>query len=62
MVFEVSITAGENDISRAVRRGKILATITGETVQPAIVTSLLSEWEERRAVSAGVVIFSIPFP
>ena len=62
LVIEASITAGENDISRACLRAETLAAITGEPVQPAIVTSLLSEWTERSAVNAGVVIFVIPFP
>ena len=61
-VFEISMTATEGDIVRALRRAEILATITGETVQPVIVTSLLSEWEERRAVNSRVITFVMPFP
>ena len=61
-VVEVSITADENDISKAKERSGILANVTGGTVTPVVVTSGLDPAQSAQAEAEGVRVFVIPYP
>ena len=52
-VVEVSITADEEDISRAKERSCILADVTGGTVTPVVITSRLDPAQAEQAESEG---------
>ena len=58
-VIEVSITADQDDITRAKTRAGILAAITGGPVTPVVITSRLNP---AQAEAAGVTVFLIPYP
>lgn len=62
VVFEVSITAAATDIHRAKSRAAILATVTGGTVIPAIITANLYESQRLEAANEEVTAFIIPYP
>jgi hypothetical protein len=61
-VVEVSITADEDDISRAKERSGILADVTGGTVTPVVITSRLDPAQSAQAAAKGVRVFVIPYP
>ena len=61
-VVEVSITADEDDISRAKERSSILADVTGGTVTPVVITSRLDPTQSAQAEAEGVRVFVIPYP
>ena len=61
-VVEVSITADEDDISRAKERSGILADVTGGTVTPVVITSRLDPPQSAQADQEGVTVFIIPYP
>ena len=61
-VIEVSITADQDDIDRAKTRAGILATITGGTVTPVVITSRLNPSQSAQAEAAGVTVFLVPYP
>ena len=62
VVLEVSLNADEDDLRRAVRRSRILATAANATVIPAIVTPNPSEFLRAQADAYGVDLFSISYP
>ena len=62
VVLEVSLNADEDDLRRAVRRSRILATAANATVMPAIVTPNPSEFLRAQAEAYGVDLFSISYP
>ncbi len=62
VVFEVSITAAATDVHRAKSRADILATVTGGTVIPAIITANLHESQRLEAANEEVTAFIIPYP
>ena len=62
VLFEVSLNADEDDLRRAVRRSRILATAANAAVIPAVVTPSLSEFLRAQAEAYGVALFSIPYP
>ena len=61
-VFEVSITADNDDIHRARARAEILAQITGGEVSPAIITANLNEPQREQAEAENVSVFVVPYP
>ena len=61
-VVEVSITADQDDITRAKTRADILTAITNGTVTPVVVTSRLNPAQSAQAETAGVTAFLIPYP
>ena len=62
VVIEVSITAGEEDISRARRRADYLAAATGGTATPAVITAVLDEAQRAQAAEQEVATFIVPYP
>ena len=62
VVIEVSITAGEEDISRARRRADYLALATGGTATPAVITAVLDEAQRAQAAEQEVATFIVPYP
>ena len=61
-VFEVSLTADQDDIDRAKNRAGILAVITEGAVTPVVITSRLNPAQSAQAEAAGVTAFVIPYP
>ena len=61
-VFEVSLTADQDDIDRAKTRAGILAAITQGAVTPVVITSRLNPAQSAQAEAAGVTAFVIPYP
>ena len=61
-VFEVSLTADQDDIDRAKTRAGILAAITQGAVTPVVITSRLNPAQSTQAEAAGVTTFVIPYP
>ena len=61
-VVEVSITADQDDITRAKTRADILTAITNGTVTPVVITSRLNPAQSAQAEAAGVRAFLIPYP
>ena len=61
-VIEVSITADQDDISRAKERSSIMANVTGGTVTPVVITSRLDPVQSAQAEAEGVTIFIVPYP
>ena len=61
-VFEVSLTADQDDIDRAKTRAGILAAITQGAVTPVVITSRLNQAQSAQAEAAGVTTFVIPYP
>ena len=59
-VFEVSVTADNDDIHRARARAEILEDITGGEVKPAVITANLNELQREQAEAEHVTIFVIP--
>ena len=62
LLVEVSITADETDLSRAVRRSGLLAGVADATVIPALVASNVLESQRALADRRGVSLFIIPYP
>ena len=62
LLAEVSITADETDLSRAVRRSGLLAGVANATVIPALVASNVPESQRFLADARGVSLFIIPYP
>ena len=62
VVVEVSITASEDDVSRAKRRAEILHAATGGMVTPVVITAILSEAQSSQAADEEVTTFVIPYP
>ena len=62
VVIEVSITAEEDDIDRARRRADFLATATGGTAAPALITANLGAVQRAQAAAREVATFLIPYP
>ena len=62
LLAEVSITADETDLSRAVRRSELLAGVANATVIPALVASNVPESQRALADGRGVSLFIIPYP
>ena len=56
--LEVSITAGDSDINRALARAGILARATGETALPAIVISNIDDTRRQLAEERNVAIIT----
>ena len=61
-VFEVSITADNDDIHRARARAEILAQITDGEVTPAVITANLSDQQREQAEAEKVATYVIPYP
>ena len=61
-VFEVSITADNDDILRARARAEILAQITGGEVTPVIITAHLNNPQRNQAEAENVSVFVVPYP
>ena len=61
-VIEVSITADQDDLTRAKTRADILTAITNGTVTPVVITSRLNPAQSAQAETAGVTAFLIPYP
>ena len=55
-VAEVSVTIGESDVVRAVRRAAVLSTVMGEPTIAAVIGDSVSEPDRRRAEQAEVVV------
>ena len=55
-VAEVSVTIGESDVVRAVRRAAVLSTVMGEPTIAAVIGDSISEPDRRRAEQAEVVV------
>lgn len=62
VLAEVSLNADEDDLMRALRRSRILATAANATVIPAIVTPNPSDFLRAQAEAYGVDLFSISYP
>ena len=62
LLAEVSITAENDDVERAVRRSRLLATAAGTTVIPALVAAIVAEPQRALAEAQGVNLFVIPYP
>lgn len=62
LLAEVSITADETDLSRAVQRAGLLAGVANATVIPALVASNVPESQRALADARGVSLFIIPYP
>ena len=61
-VFEISITADNDDIHRAKARAEILAQITGGEVTPAVITANLRGPQREQAEAENVTVFVVPYP
>ena len=61
-VFEVSLTADDNDILRAKRRAEILEAITGGAAAPVVITARIDDARYAQADVEGVTVFVIPYP
>ena len=61
-VFEVSITADNDDIHRARARAEILAQVTDGEVTSAVFTSNLSDQQREQADAENVAVFVVPYP
>lgn len=59
-VFEISLTADNDDIHRARARAEILAEVTGGEVTPAVMTANLSEPQQHHADAENVTVFVVP--
>lgn len=59
-LFEVSVTACSEDISRARARAEILAGALAAEVTPAVITSNIQEPQQRQADEAQVKVIIIP--
>ncbi len=59
-VFEVSVTADNDDIHRARAREEILADVTGGEVKPAVITANLNDPQKEQAEAENVTVFVIP--
>ena len=62
LLAEVSITAENDDVERAVRRSQLLAAVADSDVIPALVSSNVPEAQRALADAHGVSIFIIPYP
>ncbi len=59
-VVEVSLTADNDDVERAARRARILATAAGSPVLAAVATANLSEPQRSLAEARDVTVFVFP--
>ena len=59
-LFEVSVTAGSEDISRARARAEILAGALASEVTPAVITSSIQDPQQLQADEAQVKVIIIP--
>ena len=59
-VFEISLTADNDDFHRVRARAEILAEVTGGTVTPAVMTANLSEPQQHHADAENVTVFVVP--
>ena len=57
---EVSITTGDSDIVRAVRRAALLADITGNPVMPAVISAHIDDGRKALAAQQGVTVMLLP--
>jgi hypothetical protein len=62
VVVEVSLTADEDDVTRAKRRAGILHAATGGMVTPVVITAILSDARSAQAAGDEVTTFIIPYP
>ena len=62
VVVEVSLTADEDDLTRAKRRAGILRAATGGMVTPVVITAILSDARSAQAAGDEVTTFIIPYP
>ena len=62
MVVEVSLTADEDDITRAKRRADTMRAATAGTVTPVVITAILSDAQSAQAARQDVTTFTIPYP
>ena len=62
LLAEVSITADETDLSRAIRRSGLLSGVANATVMPALVASNVPESQRALADARGVSLFIIAYP
>ena len=62
MVVEVSLTADEDDITRAKRRADTMRAATGGTVTPVVITAILSDAQSAQAARQEVTTFTISYP
>ena len=60
--LEVSITAGDSDISRAVARAGVLARATGETALPVIVSANIDDTRRQLAEERNVTVITYSEP
>ena len=58
-VMEISVTAGEEDVRRAMFRAGVLARITGGDTTAAIITSHLPDPQREQAEAEGVTVFLV---
>lgn len=58
-LFEISVTAGSEDISRAKARAEILADALEVEVKPAVVSANLPDPQRQQAEEAGVEVIII---
>ncbi len=57
---EVSITAGNDDLSRAAERARILSIIIGEPVTPLVICANIDQERATRAQDLGVTLIQAP--
>ena len=62
LLAEVSITAENDDVERAVRRSRLLATAADTIVIPALVAAIVAEPQRALADAQGVSLFVISYP
>ncbi len=62
VVVEVSLTADEDDVTRAKRRAGILRAAIGGMVTPVVITAILSDARSAHAAGDEVTTFIIPYP
>ncbi len=61
VLVEASITLGNDDIERAVRRAAILSIAVNSTVLPAVATAYAAEPQRAFAEEQGVAVFTLPY-
>ena len=57
---EISITAGDSDISRAKERAETLGKVTDKETMPIVIAASVDEERSQAARQAGVVIITVP--
>ena len=57
---EVSITVGENDITRAAQRAVMLSAAVGQPVEPVVIATQIDEARTALAAANNVAVFLVP--